>query len=70
VPAVHGYRRLQPAVSQPDTNVGAQHAVPSSVGLRIRAQGREYRVTFSTAGPSAHLEIAQNGEKVLDQKLP
>jgi len=70
VPAVHGYRRLQPAVSQPDTNVGAQHATPPRVGLRMRAQGREYRVTFSTAGPSAHLEIAQNGEKVLDQKLP
>jgi hypothetical protein len=39
------------------------------VGVLIRAQGREYQVTFSTSAPSAHLRIAEHGGTVLEQEL-
>ena len=41
-----------------------------AVGVRVRAQGREYEVTFSTAGaPSGHLRITENGRAALDEDL-
>jgi heparin/heparan-sulfate lyase len=39
------------------------------IGVLIRAQGREYQVTFSTSAPSAHLRIAEHGGTVLEEDL-
>jgi hypothetical protein len=39
------------------------------VGVLIRAQGREYQVTFSTSAPCAHLRIAEHGNTVLEEDL-
>jgi hypothetical protein len=40
------------------------------VGVKIRAQGSVYQITFSTIGPSAHLRIAADGRAVMDRDLP
>jgi len=43
---------------------------PGAVGVRVRAQGREYEVTFPAGGsPLGHLKIIENGRVALDQDL-
>ncbi len=57
---------------------GAEIATPEAVsltrshagvGLRVRAQGREYLVTFSTRAPSARLRILEQGRTLLTREL-
>lgn len=43
---------------------------PGRVGVRVRAQGREYVALFSTHGEAGgHLRIADEGKTLLDQEL-
>jgi heparin/heparan-sulfate lyase len=39
------------------------------IGVRVRAQGREYQVTFSTTGASARLRVSEKGKVVLEKEL-
>jgi hypothetical protein len=54
--------------------IAAQEAVsltrsPDQVGLRVRAQGKQYEVIFSSLAASAHLRIAEQGRTLLERDL-
>ncbi len=40
-----------------------------SVGVRVLAQGKQYRVTFSTRAVAAHLQVSEGGRTSVDRDL-